>query len=117
MAGKPSAWWIEHLEKAAVPCGPINTLEEVFNDPQVQSREMEVRLSHAEGGTVSSVASPLRFSETPVSYRHGPPVLGEHTLDVLQQDLQLSESEIKKLQESGSISTTVDTQLENVLEM
>ncbi|MGI9274761.1 MAG: CaiB/BaiF CoA transferase family protein [Endozoicomonas sp.] len=103
MASQASSWWIEQLESASVPCGPINTLEEVFNDPHVQSRDMQVTLPHSEGGTVPSVASPLRFSETPVVYRHGPPVLGEHTFEVLEEYLQLSEEQVSKLQENGVI--------------
>lgn len=81
---KTTAEWITALEAAGVPCGPINRLPEVFNDPQVQARELRLDLSHPAFGSVPLVASPIRLSATPVQYRQAPPTLGEHTAEVLR---------------------------------
>jgi crotonobetainyl-CoA:carnitine CoA-transferase CaiB-like acyl-CoA transferase len=83
---RTTAEWIELLERANVPCGPINTLEQVFADPQVQARELRVELPHPVLGTVPSVASPLRLSKTPVMYRCAPPMLGADTDAVLKDE-------------------------------
>lgn len=81
---KTTAEWITALEAAGVPCGPINRLPEVFNDPQVQARGMRLDLPHPAFGSVPLVASPIRLSATPVQYRQPPPTLGEHTAEVLR---------------------------------
>ena len=75
--------WLTALEVAKVPCGPINDLADVFADPQVQARDMVVELPHPLSGSVRLVGSPIRLSATPVSYRRAPPLLGEHTEEVL----------------------------------
>lgn len=80
---KTTAQWIAALEQANVPCGPINTLEQVFADPHVQARGLHVNLAHSAAGSAPSVASPLRFSKTPVQYRMAPPALGADTARVL----------------------------------
>jgi crotonobetainyl-CoA:carnitine CoA-transferase CaiB-like acyl-CoA transferase len=77
--------WIAALESAGVPCGPINRLDEVFADPQVIARGLRIDLPHAVAGTVPGVANPIRLSASPVAYDRGPPVLGEHTAEVLRQ--------------------------------
>jgi len=77
--------WIVALEAAGVPCGPINRLDEVFADPQVIARGLRIDLPHAVAGTVPGVANPIRLSASPVAYDRGPPVLGEHTAEVLKQ--------------------------------
>ncbi len=77
--------WIALLESQAVPCGPINRLDDVFADPQVLARGLRVDLQHPVAGTVPTVANPIRMSETPVHYRLAPPVLGQHTDEVLAQ--------------------------------
>jgi crotonobetainyl-CoA:carnitine CoA-transferase CaiB-like acyl-CoA transferase len=94
---RPTARWIADLERVGVPCGPINTIDAVFADPQVQARGMKVELPHPIAGEVSLVANPLRLSETPVSYRSAPPLLGAHTHEVLAQKLGLSEADIEAL--------------------
>ncbi len=73
MKSKTTKSWITELEKHSVPCGPVNTLKEVFADPQVQHREMLRYLEREDGTVVPTVASPLKFSKTPVSYRKAPP--------------------------------------------
>ena len=77
--------WVAALEAAGVPCGPINRLDEVFADPQVIARGLRIELPHAVAGTVPGVANPIRLSASPVAYDRGPPVLGEHTDEVLAQ--------------------------------
>jgi crotonobetainyl-CoA:carnitine CoA-transferase CaiB-like acyl-CoA transferase len=90
--------WIKDLEAVGVPCGPINNLEQVFADPHVKKREIFQQLNHPAMGQVPSVASPIRLSETPVQYRLAPPLLGEHTREVLQDMLSLSDQEVLNLQ-------------------
>ena len=80
---RSTAQWVLALEAANVPCGPINTLEQVFADPQVQARGLHVALPHPVTGTAPAVASPLRFSRTPVQYRSAAPALGADTEQVL----------------------------------
>ena len=80
---KTTARWIALLENAAVPCGPINDLAAVFADPQVLHRGLRVDLPHAAGGTAPQVANPIRFSATPIGYRHAPPLLGQDTEAIL----------------------------------
>ena len=98
---KTTAEWVTALERAGVPCGPINDVAEVFADPQVLARGLQVELPHSLGGTVPQVASPIRLSATPVEYRYAPPLLGEHTLEVLAGVLGLSSSEVDSLREAG----------------
>jgi crotonobetainyl-CoA:carnitine CoA-transferase CaiB-like acyl-CoA transferase len=94
--------WVEALEAAGVPCGPINAIGEVFDDPQVRARGLRVEMAHEAGGTAPGVASPLRMSGTPVEYRHAPPVLGQHTQAVLA-GLGLSADEIADLRARGVV--------------
>ena len=77
--------WLSLLEDAGIPCGPINTFDKVFSMPQVEAREMTVSVQHEEIGDLRLVGSPLKFSETPVAYKHPPPRLGEHTEEVLKE--------------------------------
>ena len=84
---RTTAEWVSALEQADVPCGPVNRLDEVFADPQVQARGIQVDLPHPLG-TVATVASPVRLSATPVQYRRPPPLLGQHTQEVLHDWLQ-----------------------------
>lgn len=98
---KTTAEWVAALEQAGVPCGPINDVAQVFTDPQVQARGLRIDLPHALGGTVPQVASPIRLSGTPVEYRHAPPLLGEHTSEVLTKVLGLSNEAVIALREAG----------------
>ena len=98
---KTTVEWVTALEEVGVPCGPINDVAQVFADPQVQFRGLQVELPHALGGTVPQVASPIRLSATPVEYRRAPPLLGEHTLEVLTGVLGLSDAEVMALREAG----------------
>src|SRR5438128_1792010 len=94
--------WLELLEAAGVPNGPINDVAQVFEEPQVKARGVRLELEHAAAGTLPSVASPMRFSETPIEYRRGPPVLGEHTDEVLRS-LGKNQDEIARLRSAGVI--------------
>lgn len=85
IAARPKQHWLSALEAAKVPCGAINDLAEVFADPQVQSRGMTVPMPHPLADTLRVVASPIKLSETPVQYRRAPPLLGEHTDEVLAE--------------------------------
>ncbi|RMN86910.1 L-carnitine dehydratase/bile acid-inducible protein F [Pseudomonas coronafaciens pv. coronafaciens] len=98
---KPTGWWVAELERAGVPCGPVNDLAQVFADPQVVARGLAIELPHALGGRVALVASPIRLSETPVEYRRAPPLLGEHTDQVLQALLGMSSEEVASLRAGG----------------
>lgn len=102
---KPSAYWLEELEKIKISCGPINTIDEVFDEPQVQAREMKIAMDHplAGGGSVELIGSPIKMSGTPVSYRYAPPTLGQHTDEVLEELLGLGEEERKGLKDRGVI--------------
>lgn len=77
--------WISVFEKVGVPCGPVNTLEQVFADPQIRHRQAEVALDHpiAQSGKVSVIANPLKLSATPVQYRFAPPVRNQHEKEIL----------------------------------
>jgi crotonobetainyl-CoA:carnitine CoA-transferase CaiB-like acyl-CoA transferase len=83
---RPRAHWLQVLEEAGVPCGPVNRLSQVFGDPHVQARGARVTLPYpaAGSGTVELVANPLKLSATPVSYRIAPPRLDEHRDTVLR---------------------------------
>jgi crotonobetainyl-CoA:carnitine CoA-transferase CaiB-like acyl-CoA transferase len=96
-AQRYTADWVQALESAGVPCGPINTIDRVFSDPQVLARGLRVEMQHPVGGTVPVVASPLRMSETPVEYRTAPPLLGEHTRAVLREMLALDDAALETL--------------------
>ena len=101
---RTTAAWMEALEAAGVPCAPVNTMDQVFADPQVQARGMQIRMPHPLAGEdVRLVGSPIRLSGTPVSYRRAPPTLGEHTDEVLAEVLDLDESERAALREDGVI--------------
>jgi formyl-CoA transferase len=100
---KTKAQWISLLESAGVPCGPINNLQEVFENEQVIARGIELHVPHPRAGTMKLVASPMRLSKTPVEVRMPPPLLGEHTDEVLRSDLNLTIQEIAHLRSKGVI--------------
>ncbi len=93
--------WVAILEAAGVPNGPINNLAQVYEEPQVKARGIRVELEHPVAGKLPTVASPMRFSATPVEYRGAPPVLGQHTEEVLKVLLGKSEADIASLRAAG----------------
>ncbi len=96
-------WWLENLSTRGIPCGPINTIDQVFADPQVLHREMQVSLKHPKAGTSPSVANPIKFSETPVNYHLAPPTLGQHSAQILSELLDLPADKIEELKARGII--------------
>jgi crotonobetainyl-CoA:carnitine CoA-transferase CaiB-like acyl-CoA transferase len=105
MQQHPTGWWVERLEALKIGCGPINRLSEVFADPQVQARGMVIEMPHDRlpGGSVKLIANPVRLSETPADYRVPPPVLGQHTDEVLQERLGLDAERLEDLRGKGVI--------------
>lgn len=104
IAAKPSDYWLNGLESRNVSCGPINTIDQVFNDPQVRAREMEIAMDHPAAKTpVRLIGSPLKMSATPPSYDYPPPMLGEHTDSLLGELLDMSDHEIAALRDSSVI--------------
>ncbi|MDG1732528.1 MAG: CaiB/BaiF CoA-transferase family protein [Thalassotalea sp.] len=99
----PLDYWLAALNKAGVPCGPINTLDRVYAEPQVQHREMVMELSHANTSKVMQVANPIKFSETKVEYKKAPPILGEDTSNILTNQLGLSAEQLHKLKKQNII--------------
>ncbi|WP_066964742.1 CaiB/BaiF CoA-transferase family protein [Microbulbifer sp. Q7] len=100
---RAASWWLEKLSAAHVPCGPINTLEQVFADPQVQARDMVLEQDHPAAGKVKTVRNPLGFSASPLDYSQAPPTLGQHTDEVLSQQLCLDDEEIAALHSEGVV--------------
>jgi crotonobetainyl-CoA:carnitine CoA-transferase CaiB-like acyl-CoA transferase len=87
-----TADWVARMEDAGVPCGPINTLDKVFGDPQVKARGLRITMPHPCAGSVALVANPIRMSATPVAYDRPPPMLGEHTAEVLADWLRAGDN-------------------------
>lgn len=105
LARRPAAEWLAALEQATVPCAPVNRIDQVFADPQVQARGLRVDLPHPQAGGVPGVANPVRFSATPVRYGRAAPLLGEHSRQVLQDVLGLDEAEVARLRDAGVVGT------------
>jgi len=103
LATRPAREWLALLEPAGVPCGPINDLAQVFDDPQVLHRRMAVKAPHPKAGEVTMVANPIKFSATPIAHDRAPPLLGEHTHEVLQSLLGLGDEELRALREKQII--------------
>lgn len=95
--------WLRLFQEQKVPAGPINTIGAVFQSDYAQEKGFVQHLPHAVAGTVPSVANPVQFSETPVSYRLAPPMLGEHTVELLTSELGYSTARIQELRKLGAI--------------
>jgi len=95
--------WVEVLEAAGVPSGPINDIKQVFEEPQVVARGMKIELDHPAAGKVSLVASPMRFSATPLEFKLPPPTLGQHTDEILRSVLKMSDADIARLRAEGVV--------------
>ncbi|MCA1554472.1 MAG: CoA transferase, partial [Chloroflexi bacterium] len=95
--------WVERLRPLGVPIGRINSLDRVLNDPQVLAREMVVEVEHPSAGRVKVVGVPYKFSQTPAQVKTPPPMLGQHTEEVLRTILGYSASEIEALRRDGAV--------------
>jgi len=102
-AGKDAADWLALLEEAGLPCGPINTVPEVFQHPQTQARGMVQEVDHPSAGRISLTGFPYKLSRTPAELRMAPPCLGEHNRQILVDLLGYSDQEVDSLQEQGVI--------------
>ncbi len=102
LRARPRNTWLAALEAAKVPCGPINDLADVFADPHVQSRQMTAQVEHPLAGPLDLVASPMKLSATPVTIQRAPPLLGQHTDEVLAS-LGLDEAARARLRKAGVI--------------
>jgi crotonobetainyl-CoA:carnitine CoA-transferase CaiB-like acyl-CoA transferase len=102
-ARRPTREWLELLEAAGVPNGPINNVAQVFEEPQVRARGVRVELEHPVAGKLPTVASPMRFSGTPAEHKLAPPLLGEHTEEILRERLGRSAAQIAALRAEGAI--------------
>ena len=103
MRTRPQRAWLEALEAAGVPCGPINTLDQVFADPQAIDHGLRFDLPHALAGSVPQVKAPLEFGATPIRRERPPPLLGEHTADVLRERLGLAGDALAALVDQGVV--------------
>ncbi len=103
VAKRPTRRWVEALEAAGVPNGPINALDQVFREPQAIARGLKIELPHPTAGKVSLVRSPMRFSGTPVEHELPPPTLGQHTDAILRGVLEMGDAEIARLRADGVI--------------
>lgn len=98
-----TGFWLRALRAAGIPCGPLQTIDHVLDDPQVLAREMVWTTPHPTAGEIHLVASPLNLSETPVAYRLPPPLLGEHTEEILTSILGYSSKQVEQLRTDGAV--------------
>jgi crotonobetainyl-CoA:carnitine CoA-transferase CaiB-like acyl-CoA transferase len=103
MRAKTTQAWIEALEPASVPCGPINSLDQVFADAQVRHRHLHIDLKRSDGVVTPTVANPINLSATPVAYERAAPKLGEHTAEVLSTLLGIGAAKLSELRGLGVI--------------
>jgi formyl-CoA transferase len=96
LKSRRTATWLERLEAAGIPAAPINTIDQVFAEPQATARDIRIDLPHPYG-LAPSVASPVRLSATPPRYHRAPPLLGEHTEEILRDELKLGSDRIDAL--------------------
>ncbi len=94
---KSKSEWIKLFEQANVPCGPTNNFKEVFENEQVKHRGVQIDVPHPTVGTMKLVASPMRLSKTPTEVRMAPPMLGQHTEEILHERLKLDAKAIEAL--------------------
>ncbi len=95
--------WIKELERAGIPCGPVNTIDQAASDPQIVARNMFIDVEHPKAGAFKVVNSPFKFSRTQYKVEHASPELGEHTEEVLSQLLAMTQDEVNRLRDSGIV--------------
>ncbi|MGY8995412.1 MAG: CaiB/BaiF CoA transferase family protein [Alphaproteobacteria bacterium] len=103
MKKQPRAWWVENLDKEGVPYGVVNNFEQVFEDPHIQARGMKFEMDHPTAGTIPMVRSPVNLKGSPPVYNRPPPLLGEHTDQVLKDVLGKSDKDIAALRDAGVV--------------
>ncbi|MDQ3188469.1 MAG: CoA transferase [Pseudomonadota bacterium] len=103
LRARPVASWVDELDAAGVPCGPINDIAHALADPQVAARGLRIDLAHALAGTVPMVANPIKLSATPPVYELPPPMLGEHTASVLRTYAGVDEAQLSELIARGVV--------------
>jgi formyl-CoA transferase len=97
------AWWVQQLDQAGIPCGPINDIAQAMADPQVAARGLRVDLPHPLTGAVPMVANPIKLSATPPVYERPPPMLGQHTADILRELAGVDPEELERLRAIGVV--------------
>jgi len=103
MLKKTGDTWLRELDELKIPCGPINTLDKLFSDPQIEARRMVARVPHPTAGSVSLVASPMKMTETPCKITRHPPLLGEHTQEILLEKLGYGKKKLDQLKQDKAI--------------
>ena len=103
LANKTTQWWLTQLEQASIPCGAVNTLDQVFEHPQIKHRRMVKKIPDKNGELVNTIANPINLSATPIKYRSASPELGEHTVEILAKQLNYNEEAINELFAQGII--------------
>jgi len=107
MTQQTTGWWLDHLGSAGVPAGPINNIDSVLDEPQAVHRGLASEIADDLNGSIPTVASPLRLTQTPARTTLPPPRLGEHSRDVLKDILSLDEAELDQLASDGVIADPV----------
>lgn len=100
---KPTQWWIDRLRAAGVPCGSVNKVSQALSDPQTLARGMVMEMQHPTAGALKMLGFPIKLSGTPAAANKAPPLLGQHTEEVLAGDVGLSAAEIEALKKAGAI--------------
>ena len=104
LLSQPTAWWINQLDTLDIPCGPINTLQEVFNHSQIKHRNLVRKIPDNCSKQIYTIASPINLSETPLQYRTAAPNLSEHCEQILSSELGYDSEKIQHLRENGIVS-------------
>ena len=112
---KTALVWLRELEAVGIPCGPVNSIPEVLQDPQIQHRKMIQEVNHPVAGTIPIANTPFRYSRSHTGISGPPPSFGADTEEILKKRLGLSESKIEHLKENAIISTTGDPDVESLL--
>jgi crotonobetainyl-CoA:carnitine CoA-transferase CaiB-like acyl-CoA transferase len=113
MRTRTQSAWLAQLEDAGIPCGPINGIDQVFDDPHVNARGMKIDLPHPQAGSVPGVRAPLRFSGSPLSYAVPPPLLGEHSRSVLRDRLGVDDAALAGLVARGVVGVAPGRERDN----